>query len=173
MDLLWNGAIDHVVEHARSPELDQRDLDPGVATAVHGLGGVEGHEPRGLDLRRRLRDVALDLALFGEQRAVGDGESSAGLHGCIVELADHERDVGRGDVDARGLTRQRIQAVLDELKEVGPSVIPAILAAVDRTQDEALRFQLWESACGLVMAAVADAASSRLRDPSLYHCISR
>ena len=71
-------------------------------------------------------------------------------------------------MDARGLTRQRIQAVLDELKEVGPSVIPAILAAVDRTQDEALRFQLWEAACNLVMAAVADAAAARLREPGRH-----
>jgi tetratricopeptide (TPR) repeat protein len=84
------------------------------------------------------------------------------------EVGAFDRLPPGGDVDARDLTRQRIQAVLDELKEVGPSVIPAVLAAVDRTQDEALRFQLWEAACGLVMSAVADAAASRLRDPGKH-----
>jgi len=84
------------------------------------------------------------------------------------EVGAFDRLPPGGDVDARGLTRQRIQAVLDELKEVGPSMIPAVLAAVDRTQDEALRFQLWEAACGLVMSAVADAASGRLREPGRH-----
>jgi Flp pilus assembly protein TadD len=85
------------------------------------------------------------------------------------EVGAFDRLPPGGDVDARGLTRQRIQAVLDELKEVGPSTIPAVLAAVDRTQDEALRFQLWEAACSLVMAAVADAAATRLREPGRHY----
>jgi tetratricopeptide (TPR) repeat protein len=85
------------------------------------------------------------------------------------EVGNFDRLPPGGEVDTRGLTRMRIQAVIDELKEVGPSVIPAVLAAVDRTQDEALRFQLWEAACGLVMSAVADAAATRLREPGRHY----
>ena len=48
-------------------------------------------------------------------------------------------------------------------------MLPNVLTAIDRTQDEGLRFQLWESACTMVLGAVADAASSRLRDPDKYY----
>src|SRR5436309_3408269 len=57
-----DGAVDHVVQHARAPELDERDLDPRLAAFVHGARGVQRHRARGLDLGRRLGDVALDLA---------------------------------------------------------------------------------------------------------------
>ena len=68
-----------------------------------------------------------------------------------------------GKIDARAVTRERIGTVLDEIRDVGPSMLPNVLASIDRTQDEGLRFQLWESACTMVLGAVADAASSRLR----------
>src|SRR5436189_266896 len=50
------------------------------ASMAHGTGGIERHEPRRLDLRRRLRDVALDLTLLGEQRAVCEAGRRAPAH---------------------------------------------------------------------------------------------
>src|SRR5207249_50871 len=47
-----DGAVDHVVEHARAPELDERDLDARLAAPVHGTGGVQRHQTRRLDLGR-------------------------------------------------------------------------------------------------------------------------
>ena len=35
---------------------------------------------------------------------------------------------------------------------------------MEKTQDEFLRFQLWEAACSLSVGAVADSASARLRE---------
>ena len=67
------------------------------------------------------------------------------------------------------MTRQRIETILDELRDVGPSMLSTVLGSIDRTQDEGLRFQLWESACAMVLGAVADAASSRLRDPARHY----
>ena len=66
-----------------------------------------------------------------------------------------------GSVDARAVTRKRIETILEEIRDVGPSMLNPVLTAIDRTQDEGLRFQLWESASTMVLNAVADAAGDR------------
>jgi len=86
-----------------------------------------------------------------------------------VEVGTFDRLPPGGKVDARAVTRERIGTVLEEIRDVGPSMLPHVLASIDRTQDEGLRFQLWESACTMVLGAVADAASSRLRDPDKHY----
>ena len=85
------------------------------------------------------------------------------------EVGTFDRLPPGGQIDARAVTRERIGTVLDEIRDVGPSMLPNVLASIDRTQDEGLRFQLWESACTMVLGAVADAASSRLREPSKHY----
>jgi hypothetical protein len=56
-----DGAVDHVVQHARSPELDQRDLDTGFAPLVQDVGRIERHETGCLDLGGRFRHVSRPL----------------------------------------------------------------------------------------------------------------
>lgn len=122
-------------------------------------------------LRETLRDHPTHMGTYVELvRTRRLNQETGWLVGALeTEVGAFDRLPMGGSVDGRGFTRRRIQAVLDELREVGPSMIPAVLGAVDRTQDEALRFQLWESACGLVMGAVADAAGSRLREPGRHY----
>ena len=149
-------------------------VDPEHLEARYALGCTlleEGDPSEAVRIfRETLKDHPGHMGTYVELvRTRRLSQETAWLMGALEgEVGAFDRLPPGGEVDARGLTRQRIQAVLDELKEVGPSVIPAILAAIDRTQDEALRFQLWEAACGLVMAAVADAASSRLREPGRH-----
>ena len=87
------------------------------------------------------------------------------LKALEVEVGTFDRLPPGGKVDARAVTRQRIETVLEEIRDVGPSMLSSVLSSIDRTQDEGLRFQLWESACTMVLGAVADAAASRLREP--------
>src|SRR3990172_9168060 len=61
--------VDHVVQHPRRVELHHRDLDPRLVSLVDLVGGVEGHEAAGLDLRRRVGDPVLDGLLFRERAA--------------------------------------------------------------------------------------------------------
>jgi len=97
-------------------------------------------------------------------------QDSSWLVGALqAEVGTFDRLPPGGSVDARGVTRQRIETILEELRDVGPSMLATILSAIDRTQDEGLRFQLWEAACTMVLGAVADAASSRLREPSRHY----
>ena len=58
-------AVDDVEEHVGAEELDQRDVRAGGAGAlvVHPPGGVQRHQPRGLHLRRGVRDPVLDRLL--------------------------------------------------------------------------------------------------------------
>jgi hypothetical protein len=48
---------------------------------------------------------------------------------------------------------------------MGTSVVPTVLGAIDRTQDEGLRFLLWEAALQLAQTNAADAVSQKLRGP--------
>jgi Flp pilus assembly protein TadD len=129
--------------------------DPGEATKVfrETLRDHPEHMPTYIELVRTRRHT----------------QDSAWLTNALEsEVGTFDRLPPGGAVDARSVTRQRIQTVLDELRDVGPSMISNVLLAIDRTQDEGLRFQLWETACTMVLGAVADAASSRLRDPGKF-----
>src|SRR3954463_2871429 len=65
--------VDDVVQDLGAEELDQRDLAARRAHAlgVHHPGGMEGHRPGGLHLRRRVGDPVLDRLLVREVGAVG------------------------------------------------------------------------------------------------------
>ena len=85
-----------------------------------------------------------------------------------AEVGTFDRLPPGGLVDARTVTRQRINTILDEVREVGPSHLGVVLGAIDRTpRTRACAFQLWESACTMVMVIGVDSASSRLEDPQL------
>ena len=62
-------AVDHVVQHARRVELDQRDLDARLVALVDPLRGLQRHQPARLDLGGRLGDPVLDRLLVGERLA--------------------------------------------------------------------------------------------------------
>src|SRR5215471_14413871 len=64
-------AVDHVLERLRSEELDRRDLDARLVTAVDLVRGVEGQQPARLDLRVAVRDPVLHCLLLGQPAAEG------------------------------------------------------------------------------------------------------
>ncbi len=70
----------------------------------------------------------------------------------------------------RTVTRERIAILLEELRAVGPSSIPALLQGMSLVQDEGVRFQVWEAACSQAASSVADDVATQLRSPgSKYH----
>jgi len=66
----------------------------------------------------------------------------------------------------RTVTRERIAVLLEELRAIGPSSIPALLQAMALVQDEGVRFGVWEAACSQAASSVADVVATHLRDPS-------
>ncbi len=65
----------------------------------------------------------------------------------------------------RTVTRERIAVLLEELRAVGPSSIPAMLQGMSLVQDEGVRFQVWEAACSQAASSVADVVATQLREP--------
>jgi tetratricopeptide (TPR) repeat protein len=63
-----------------------------------------------------------------------------------TEVSYYDRQPLGGDIDASLLTLKRIQVILEEFQEAGSVHLSTLLRAIDFTQDEHLRFRLWESA---------------------------
>lgn len=145
--------------------------DPADVTARHALGctlAEEGETTEAVKVfREALKEQPDHLPSYIEmvrlRRALGDQKWL--VQALETEVGNYDRLPLGGKLDARRVTRERIRVVLDELRSVGPSTIRAVLGAIDRTQDEGLRFLLWEASCALATASVADGVSARLRDP--------
>jgi tetratricopeptide (TPR) repeat protein len=150
-------------------------LEPGSRLARHALGCTlleEGQVQEAIKVfREALKEHPDDMAAYVElartRRAAGDVVWL--VRALETEVGQYDRLPRGGEVDARRLTRERVRVILEELRAVGPSTVAPVLACIDRTQDEGLRFQLWEAATGLTVAAVADAAAARLREPGKHY----
>ena len=68
------------------------------------------------------------------------------IHALETEVSYYDRQPMGGHIDASILTLKRIHVILDELQEAGSVHLSTVLRAIDFTQDEHLRFRLWESA---------------------------
>ena len=150
-------------------------LDPLNLTARHALGCTlleEGDPNEAIrvfkeTLKEHPEHMPSFIELVRTRRVGGDGGWQ--VRALLAEVSQVDRLPPAGGNEARALTRERIRVVLDELRAVGPSKVGAVLGAIDRTQDEALRFQLWEAACTMALGAVADGAAARLRDPGKHY----
>jgi tetratricopeptide (TPR) repeat protein len=163
-------------EYPRAREACHQALlaDPDDVLARHALGCTlleEGEPNEALRVfREALKDHPGHLPSYIElarARRIG-GDVRWLVMALESEVGGYDRLPPGGADDARGRTRERVRVILDELRAVGPSTVGPMLATIDRSQDEALRFQLWEAACNLSTSQVADAASVRLREPGRH-----
>jgi tetratricopeptide (TPR) repeat protein len=84
----------------------------------------------------------------------------------LAEAGKFDRlPLASGDVTPRSIARKRLEVLLGELHQVGPSAVGHLVRSVDLVQEEGVRFQLWESACKLAANAAADEVATRLRQP--------
>ncbi|MFT4979038.1 MAG: tetratricopeptide (TPR) repeat protein [Myxococcota bacterium] len=149
-------------------------IDPENLSARHALGCAlleEGEPNEALRIfRETLREHPDHMGSYLElarTRRLG-GDVNWLVQALNVEVRQHDRMPPGGSRDARSLTRRRISVILSELQSVGPSTVSAILSSINHTQDECLRFQLWETASAMAESAVADEAAGRLREPGRY-----
>lgn len=153
--------------------------DPHHLPARHALGCALLEEGQSVEAMRIFKetlqehpeDMASYLELARTRRRVGDVTWLQRALTAEVSTFDRLPFIG-GELSPRQLTRKRIAILLDELKTVGPSSIGPILQAVELTDDEALRFYIWEAACGLASSHVADEVSTRLREPGKHYSVA-
>lgn len=150
-------------------------LDPDNLAARHALGCAlleEGNTTEALKtFRETLRDHPSHLPSYIEMvrtRRLG-GDQRWLVQALHSEVGTFDRLPHGGEIDPRDATRARIQVVLDELRTVGPSTVRDILAAIDLSQDEGVRFMLWEAALGMSIASVADDVATKLREPGEHY----
>jgi tetratricopeptide (TPR) repeat protein len=171
----------HLGELDRAREFCNRALilDPDLLVARHALGCVMVEEGQAGDAIKLFRDTLHDhpedlpsyIELARTRRRAGD---SGWLQKALaVEVGEFDKlPVTGGPAAPRAVARHRIHVLLDELRVVGPSSVSAVLSALELTDDEALRFSLWEAACGLAAGHVADEVGARLREPGTHFSIN-
>lgn len=170
----------HLGELERAREACHRALllDPHYAAARHALACVLIEEGQSAEAMRLLREALEedpgDLPCYVElvrlRRRLGDVPWLGRALSAEVEGFDRLPAVGGAD-GARARTRQRIDVLLDELRAVGPSSIATVLSCVELTEDEGLRFTLWEASCALAGGHVADEVAARLREPGRSYSV--
>ena len=163
-------------DYARAREACHKALliEPDNLTARHALGCTLLEEGEPNEAVRVFRETLKEhpdhmpsyLELLRTRRLSGHLDWL--VQALNVEVRQHDRMPPGGQRDAKRLTRDRIGVILSELRSVGPSTVPAVLSAIGHTQDECLRFQLWEAASAMAEGAVADEAAARLREPGRY-----
>ena len=164
----------HLGELDRAREFCNRALalDPDLLAARHALGSVMVEEGQVGDAIKVFRDCLVDhpedlssyIELARTRRRAGDGVWLQKALG--VEVGEYDKlPISSGSGAPRVIARKRVDARLEELRALGPSSVGCVLQALDLTEDEALRFTLWESACGLAAGHVADEVATRLREP--------
>ena len=89
-----------------------------------------------------------------------------------VEVSNFDRQPLGGELDSRDLIRSRIEVILEEFRAAGPSYASNVLRAIDYTQDEGLRFLLWETACSMVEGYVANETSISLRSSGQSYSVA-
>lgn len=167
----------HLAEYPRAREACHQALmaDPDHVEARFALGCTLMEEGAHVDAMKMFREALKErpdhmpsyVEMVRARRASGD---TRWLQQALqAEVSNHDRLAPGGASDARGITRRRVQTVLDELAIVGDSMVGVILGAIAHTQDEALRFMLWESAADLALQTVAKAASERLEQAATLY----
>lgn len=153
-------------------------LDPTHLLARHTLGCIfikQGAYTEGLrEFRENLHQHPEYVKSYQElvrlYKNAGDWEWLS--QALLSEVSNYDRLPIGGVIDARVCTRTRIQVIIDELKETDGDASTIILPVVAMTQDELLRFQLWEAACDIAERVAAQEVEESLANPSRNYGVS-
>ena len=167
----------HLGEYPRAREACNQALlvDPTNVEARHALGCTlleEGEPNEALRvfkeaLRERPGHMPTYIELARTRRLGGDARWLE--QALEAEVRGYDRLAPGAMSEARSISRSRVAAVLAEMAHVGPPAAGSILHCIHLTQNEGLRFQLWEAACDMALRAVADHACDRLRQPGVHY----
>ena len=118
--------------------------------------------------KETLREVPHHIPSFQEIISIrrNDGDFEWLATALRSEVAQYGSLPSNAQIDLQELVRQRIGVILHELMLVGTDMISEVLKAINHTQDENLRFALWEVACAMTEEAIAAKSLDSLSVPS-------
>lgn len=134
--------------------LEEGQVPDALRVFRETLKEFPGHLPSYIELVRARRRAG-DLGWLGQALS--------------TEVGQHDRLPPGGRAGAQAATRARIGVVLEELRAAGPQTLPTVLGAIEHSQDEGLRFQLWEAACEMATGALAESVGPRLKEPGRHY----
>jgi len=145
----------------------------GDLQARYTLGCAFSEEGRAGDAARIFRAILEDhpehmpsfVELCRLRRKARDVEWL--IQALLAEAGKFDRlPLASGAVTPRSIARERLDVLLEELHQVGPSAVAHLVRSIELVQDEGVRFQIWEAACKLAGSAAADEVANDLRQPS-------
>lgn len=168
-------------EHQRARESCNQALliDPGNRLASYTLGCSlleEGSPNEAIRVFKEAlaehpdhREVYLELARL--RRSVSDLDwLRQALH---AEVSHFDRlPPDPGERSPRHVTRDRIGILLDQLHQCGSQALPIVTDAMGLVQDEGVRFRLFEAACSMTAASLADEVGRALAEPGRAYSVA-
>ncbi|MCB9796190.1 MAG: tetratricopeptide repeat protein [Alphaproteobacteria bacterium] len=160
-------------EHDRARHACNQALltDPGNRLARYTLGCTlleEGNPNEAIRVFKETLQEHPDhhdayLELVRLRRSVGD---LAWLQQALLaEASSFDRlPLGAGPRSPRGITRARVDILLDQLRAAGAEALPILSRAMGHVQDEGMRFRIFEAACAMSGASLADQVAEGLKD---------
>ena len=167
-------------ERERAREAAERALllEPGLVAARHILGCTFLESQQIQEAMRIFRETLQEhpedmlsyVELTRMRRQIGDaGWLQKALH---AEVSSHDRlPFGGGEAAPRNFTRRRIGVLLKELRAGGPSAIQSVLSSVELSDDEGLRFALWEAASSMAAEHVGQSVAARMKEPGKHFSV--
>ncbi|MEC7239958.1 MAG: tetratricopeptide repeat protein [Myxococcota bacterium] len=92
------------------------------------------------------------------------------IQALVAEAGKFDRlPLASGEITPRSIARKRLDVLLEELHQVGPSAISHLVRSIELVQEEGVRFQIWEAACRLASSAAADEIAEKLRNGAEHY----
>ena len=128
----------HLEEYGRARETCHQALmaDPDHVEARYALGCAlieEGVPNEAMKMfREALKELPGHMASYAEMVRARrlSGDTRWIQQALQAEVANHDRLAPGGSADPRAVTRERVHVVLDEMRQVGDEMVPAVLGAI-------------------------------------------
>ena len=150
----------------RALSLDRFHLPTRLVMGQIALDNNEMNEALRV-FRETLNECPEDLDAYSEIVGI---RARAGEHrwlGAALRAEVGQYGIMASNPEIQLVIRERIGVILDQMFSIGPELGTVILDAINHTQDETMRFALWETACTMSEQHSASQCFEELQAPGM------